>query len=32
MPNLAGSGITSFGYIGEVSADMTKFSKIDTLF
>jgi len=32
MPNLAGSGITSFGYIGEVSTDMTKFSKIDTLF
>lgn len=32
IPNFAGSGITSFGYIGEVSSEMTKFSKVDTLF
>ena len=31
-PTVVMGNITSFGYIGEVSSELTKFSKVDTLF
>lgn len=32
IPNFTDGGLSSLGYIGEVSSEMTKFSKVDTLF